>query len=86
MAVVVVLPNGDDREPGSQAGEEGLVLLAAPVVRHLQDVHLQGADLLGQPFLRRRFGVSGEKHPNSANVDEEHQAGVVRCRTLLDAR
>ena len=67
VAVVVVLARADQRQPRAEPGEEAEVLVARPVVRHLQHVGLQPRPGAGPappgPRARRRRSAAGARRP-----------------------
>src|SRR3712207_7486645 len=70
VPVVVVLPHGHQGDPGPQPGEETVVLVAAPVVRHLEDVD-----------ARQRLLQRSEEH-----TSELQSRQYLVCRLLLEKK
>ena len=77
MAVVVVGPDRHQREPGAEREQEVEVLVAAPVVRHLEHVDVQVRQQLREPGLALGLDVAGEQQPHPAHLREQHHAGLV---------
>jgi len=73
VAVGVVGAYRDERHAGAAGGEEVRVGVAAPVVRHLEDVRPQVGAVRHEPRLRLRAEVAGEQDPQAAHLHPDDQ-------------
>lgn len=86
MAVVVAGTHGHDGQPGTESGQQVRILKPRPVMRDLEHIDAARGQETPHSSLRRRFDIAGEEEADPVALGVDHDAGVVRHRSLRGNR